>query len=128
MIDGKNVFDQPINSDLKTYENIRKIATGQGDDYTTGCLLDYSYFKDHYKMIAIDLSKQQALDADPRAIQQINFPANLDGDGNTTIFFTIEEVKETVKEIWFFARNRKSFANAKCNLIFISIKWRNKAV
>ena len=54
-------------------ENIRKIATGQGDDYTTGCLLDYSYFKENYKMIAIDLSKQQALDADPRAIQQITF-------------------------------------------------------
>ena len=69
MIDGKNFFDQPINSDLKTYENIRKIATGQGDDYTNGCLLDYSYFKDHYKMVAIDLSKQQALDADRRAIQ-----------------------------------------------------------
>ena len=67
MIDGKNFFDQPI-----IYENIRKIATGQGDDYTTGCLLDYSYFKDHYKLIAIDLSKQQALDADPRIIQQIN--------------------------------------------------------
>ena len=81
MTDGKNFFDQPINSDLKTYENIRKIATGQGDDYTTGCLLDYSYFKDHYKMIAIDLSKQQALDADPRAIQQINFTANLDRAG-----------------------------------------------
>ena len=71
MIDGKNFFDQPINSMTKTYENIRKIATGQGDDYTTGCLLDYSYFKDHYKMIAIDLSKQQALDADPRAIRQL---------------------------------------------------------
>ena len=70
MIDGKNFFDQPINSDLKTYENIRRIATGQGDDYTSGCLLDYSYFKENYKMIAIDLSKQQALDADPRAIQQ----------------------------------------------------------
>ena len=96
MIDGKNFFDQPINSDLKTYENIRKIATGQGDDYTTGCLLDYSYFKDHYKMIAIDLSKQQALDADPRAIQQINFTANLDRAGNTTMFFIIEEAKETV--------------------------------
>ena len=64
MIDGKNFFDQPINSMTKTYENIRKIATGQGDDYTTGCLLDYSYFKDHYKMIAIDLSKQQALDTE----------------------------------------------------------------
>ena len=98
MTDGKNFFNQPINSDLKTYENIRKIATGQGDDYTTGCLLDYSYFKDHYKMIAIDLSKQQALDADPRAIQQINFTANLDRAGNTTMFFIIEEAKETVFE------------------------------
>ena len=57
MIDGRNFFDQPINSDLKTYENIRKIATGQGDDYTTGCLLDYSYFKGNDKMIAINLSK-----------------------------------------------------------------------
>ena len=67
MIDSKTLFDQPINSMTKTYEN-RKIATGQRDDYTTGCLLDYSYLKDHYKMIAIDLSKQQALDTDSRAI------------------------------------------------------------
>ena len=96
MIDGKNFFDQPINSDLKTYDNIRKIATGYGDDYTTGCLLDYSYFKDYYKMIAIDLSKQQALDADPRAIQQINFTANLDRAGNTTMLFIIEEAEEAV--------------------------------
>ena len=95
MIDGKNFFDQPINSNIKTYENIRKIATGKGDDYTTGCLLDYSYFKENYKMIAIDLSKQQALDADPRAIQQINFTANLDRVGNTTMFFIIEQAKET---------------------------------
>ena len=57
MIDGKNFFDQPINSNLKTYENVRKIATDTGDDYTTGCLLDYSYFNTNYKMIAIDLSK-----------------------------------------------------------------------
>ena len=91
MIDGKNFFDQPINSMNKTYENIRKIAIGQGDDYTTGCLLDYSYFKDHYKMIAIDLSKQQALDADPRSIQQINFTANLESAGKTGMFFLIEE-------------------------------------
>ena len=98
MIDVKNFFDQPINSMNRTYEiiKIRKIAIGQGDDYTTGCLLDYSYFKDHSKMIAIDLSKQQALDADPRAIQQINFMANLDREGNTTMFFIIEEAKETV--------------------------------
>ena len=77
------------------HENIRKIATGQGDDYTTGCLLDYPYFKENYKMIAIDLSKLQALDADPKAIQQIHFTANLDKTGNTT-FFILEEAKETV--------------------------------
>ena len=65
MIDDRNFFDQLINSINKTYENIRKTTTGQRDDYTTGCLLDNSYFKDHYEMIAIDLSKQQALDSDP---------------------------------------------------------------
>ena len=96
MIDGRNLFDQPINSMNKTYENIRKITTGKWDDCTTGYLLDYSYFKENYKLIAIDLSKQQALDADPRAIQQINFTANLDRAGNTTMFFIIEQAKETV--------------------------------
>ena len=69
MFDGKNVFDQPVRNDKVTYENIRKTAIGQGDDYTTSCLLDYTCFKKYYKMIAIDLSKQQVLDADPRAIQ-----------------------------------------------------------
>ena len=58
MIDVRNLFDQPIKNDLKTYDNIRKIVTGQGDDYTTGCLLDYSYFKKYCKLIAIDLGKQ----------------------------------------------------------------------
>ena len=67
IVNGENAFDQPIKNNKVTYENIRKIATGQGDDYTTGCLLDYLYFMDTYKMIAVDLSKQQALDADPRA-------------------------------------------------------------
>ena len=81
---------------IKTYENIRKIDTGHWDDYTTGCLLDYSYFKDHYKIIAIDLSKQQALDADPRAIQQISFTANLDRAENTTKCKIIEEAKGIV--------------------------------
>ena len=96
MIDGTCIFDQPINNDFKTYENIRKMATSQWDDYTAGCLLDYSYFKENHKMIAKGLSKQQALDANPRTIQQINFTANLDRPGNTTIFFIIEEAKETV--------------------------------
>ena len=69
MIDGKNLFHQSINNDFKTYENIRKIAASQGDDYTTGCLLDYPYFKGNCKIIAIDLRKQQALHAGPTAIQ-----------------------------------------------------------
>ena len=96
VINGENFFDQPIKNNKITYDNIRKIATGQGDDYTTGCLLDYPYFKDTYKMIAVDLSKQQALDADPRAIQQINFTANLDRAGNTRAYFILEEAKETI--------------------------------
>ena len=80
----------------KTYENIRRIATDHGDHYTTGVLLDYSYFKENYKLIAIYLSKQQALDVDPRAIQQTNFKANLERKNGPTMFFIIEQAKETV--------------------------------
>ena len=98
MIDGKNFFDQPVKNNKVTYENIRKIATGQEDDYTTGYLLDYIYFKNYYKTIAVDLSKQQALDADPKAIQQINFTANLDNAENTRIYFILEEAKGTIFE------------------------------
>ena len=124
-IDGKNFFDQPINSELKTYENIRKIATGKGNDYTTSCLLDYSYFKDNYKMIAIDLSKQQALDGDRRAIQQINFTADLDRAGNTTMFLIIEEARETVLD---FSQGTVKVLLIQlntiplCDLIFINVK------
>ena len=96
MIDGKNFFDQPKNSNLKTYDNIRKIYIGQGDDYTTCCLLDYSYFNNYCKMIPIDLIKQQIFDADLRVIQQINFTADLDRVGNTTMLFIIEEAKQNV--------------------------------
>ena len=95
MIEGKNFFDQPVKNDKVTYENIRKVSTGQGDDYATGCLLDYIYIKKLYKMIAIDLSKQQALDADPKAIQQINFKANLDRAGNTRFYLILEETKRS---------------------------------
>ena len=92
----KNSFDQPVKNNKVTYENIRKIATGQRDGYTTGSLLDHIYFKNYYKMIVVDLSKQQALNADPKAIQQINFKANLDRPGNSRIYFILEEAKETV--------------------------------
>ena len=98
MIDGRNFFDQPANGMSKTYENIRKIATGKGDDYATGCLLDYPYVKENYKMIAIGLSRQNELDTDPRAIKQINFTADLDRAGNTTTFFITEEAKKNIFE------------------------------
>ena len=92
MIDSRNLLDQP------TYDNIRKTTTGQEDDYTTGCLLDYTYFRNYYKMIAIALSKQQVFDADPRAIQQIKFIANFDRENNTKFYFILKEAKETVYE------------------------------
>ena len=100
MIDGLNIFDQPVKNNLKTYDNIQKIAIDQGDDYTAGYLLDYNYLNNYGKMIAIDLSKQQALDSDLKAVQQINFKGNLSRGRNindiTTMFFIIEEEKETI--------------------------------
>ena len=73
-----------------------KIATDQGDDYTACCLLDYVYYKNYCKMAAIDLSNQQALDANPKVIQQINFTGNLDQAETTTMFFIIEEAKQII--------------------------------
>ena len=96
VINGENFFDQPIKSKKITYNNIGKIDTGYGDDYTTDCLLDYPYFIETYKIIAVDLSKQKALDFDPKAIPQINFATNLDRAGNTRVYFILEEAKETV--------------------------------
>ena len=96
MIDGKIFFDQPVKNNKVTCGNIRKIASGQGDDYTAGCLLDYICFTNYYKMIAVDLSKQQALYTDPEAIQQNDFTANLDRAVNKRIYFILEEAKESV--------------------------------
>ena len=80
-IDGRNFYDQSINDLIKQYDEVRKISTGQGDDYTTGCLLDFAYFEKNYRLIAADLSKQKALDPkalDPKAIQQIIFTGKTD--------------------------------------------------
>ena len=71
IINGKNFYDQPNDSDIRQYEEIRKLTTEQCEDYTTGCLLDYDCIKNHYRLIAVDLSRQKELDADPKAIQQI---------------------------------------------------------
>ena len=90
----KNFFHQPVKSNFITYDNIQKISTSQGDDCATGCSLDYPYLKEHYKLIAIDLSLKQALDAHPNTIQQINFTGNLARAASAAIFFIIEEAKK----------------------------------
>ena len=71
---------------------------GKGEDYTTGSLLDYNYFKKHYKSVAVDLSKQEELDADPRAIQQTEFKYMLGTD--STIYWVLEKSKETILEFY----------------------------
>ena len=86
MIDGRSSFDQPVKNNLRTYDNIRKIVTGQRDDYISVCLLDYPYFKKYYILIAIDLRKRQMLDADPKAIQQINSVGNLEETFCSNVF------------------------------------------
>ena len=85
-------------NDLIKYENIPKVATIQEDDYTNSCLLDYNYFKHYYRMIVIDLSKKQALDTDPKAIQKIHLTANLDQQRKTVIYFITEEAKGNVSD------------------------------
>ena len=98
LIDGRNFYDQPINDKIRQYNKIRKVATGKGDNYAAGCLLDYKYFKDFYKLVATDLSKQKELDADPRAIQQIEFYSKLSADA--FVLFVLEKSKETVLEFY----------------------------
>ena len=94
MIDGQIIFDQSVRNDLITYNNFEKLQqVKEMISLTTGSLLDYTYFQ-KYKMIAIDLCKQEARDADPKAIQQISFTQNIENDA--VIFFIIEEAKETV--------------------------------
>ena len=72
-IDGRNFYDQPINDAINQYDEVRKVSTGQGDDYTTGSLLNFAYFEKKSRLMAADLIKQKALDADSRAIQQMTF-------------------------------------------------------
>ena len=98
LIDGRNFFDQPVNYQIKKSDEIRKTATGQRDDYTTGCLLDYQYFKDHYQLIAVDLSKQKELDADSQAIQQIEFYGML--KIKSQVCTVLEKSKETLFEFY----------------------------
>ena len=92
-IDGRNYYYQPINDLIKQYDKVRKISARHGDDYTTGCLLDFAYFKNSYRLIAADLSKQKALDADSRAIQQI--------------FLLVKQVRQ--QQFTAFTKNQKKY-------------------
>ena len=94
LIDGRKFYNQSVNSQIKKYDDIRKIATGQGDDYTRECLLNYLCFRDHYQLIVVDLSKQKELNAEPRTIQQIEFYGML--NTNTVL----EKSKETILEFY----------------------------
>ena len=97
-IEGRNFYDQPINDLIKQYNEVRKVAIGQGVDYTTGCLLDFSYFKDNYKQITVDFSIQKALDPDPRAIQQIVFQGV--AGTNLRLYTVLEKAKATALKLY----------------------------
>ena len=98
IIDGRNFYDYPIENDIEKYRELKKVMIGKGEDYTTGSLLDFNHFKKHYKLVAVDLSKQKELDADPRAIQQIEFKYMLGTD--STIYWVLEKSKETILEFY----------------------------
>ena len=115
MVDRKNFFDQPIKSEMKVFDNIRKITTDQWDNYTTGCLLDYNYFKKYHKIIAIDLIKKQALDAGPKEVQQINFAGNLKRGNGAIMLFIIGEAKETIS---YFSQKTMKVFRMCCSILF----------
>ena len=98
IIDGRNFYDNPIESNIEKYRELKKVMIGKGEDYTTGSLLDFNFFDKHYKLVAVDLSKQKELDADPRAIQQIEFKYML---GTNSIFYwVLEKSKEIILEFY----------------------------
>ena len=97
-IDGRNFYDQPSNDTIKQYDEIIKISTGQGDDYTTGYLLDFAYFEKKLQINFADLSQQKAFDADSRAIQQIIFTGKT--DNQIRVCYILEKSKETILEFF----------------------------
>ena len=98
IIDRRNFYDNPIESDIEKHRELKKVMIGKGEDYTTGSLLDFNYFDKHYKLVAVDLSKQKELDADSTAIQQIEFKYML--GTNSTICWVLEKSKETILEFY----------------------------
>ena len=98
IIDERNFYENPIESDIERYRELKKVMIAKGEHYTTGSLLDFNYFNKHYKLVAVDLSKQKELDADSRAIQQIEFKYMIRTD--STIYWVLEKSKETILEFY----------------------------
>ena len=96
IIDGRNFYNNPIESEIEKYRELTKVMIGKGEHNTTGSLFDFNYFDKHYKLVAVDLSKQKELDADPIAIQQIEFKYML--RTSSTIYWVLEKSKETILE------------------------------
>ena len=109
-IDGTDFYDQPTNDAIKQYYELRKVSTGQGDDYTTGCLLDFAYFEKNYRLVAADLTKQNGLDADQRVIQQIIFTGKV--SGYIAVYYILEQSKETILK----------FSKGTTNVLQVNIK------
>ena len=109
----KNIYVQAINCDIKWYAEIRNLTTGQGENYAIGCLLYYDYIRNHYKLIAVDLSRQKELDADPKAIQQLEFVGQLQGPDNAIV------ANETIFVLTILEKNKETRLNfsRKCNSI-----------
>ena len=94
MINEQNIFDHPVKSNLRTYNKIQKIASGQGNDYTASCILDCNYCNKYYKMIAIDLGRQQAVGTDPKTVHQIKvINRGNKVNENTVMFFIIKKAR-----------------------------------
>ena len=112
LADGRNFYDQPINDLIKQDDELRRVSTWQGDDYITGCFLDYAYFKDNYRLLAVDLSKKKALNSASRAIQQIVFQGVVGGADNTKIrLYTILKKSFLRNSFRILQRNNKTSVN-----------------
>ena len=98
IIEERNFYTNPVETDIEKYRKLKKVMIGKGEDYTTGSLLDFNYFDKHYKLVTVDLSKQNELDADPIAIQQIEFKYMLGTD--STIYWVLEKPKEAILEFY----------------------------
>ena len=116
IIERRNFYDNPIENNIEEYRELKKVMIGKGEDYTTGSLLDFNYCNKHYKLVAVDLSKQKELGADPTAIQQIEFMYMI--GTSSTIYWVPEKSKETILE----------YSKINCKVTSVQLNKLKKAV